>query len=84
MLFIELIGDLLGRMLWPVWFTGKDPQTEFFWANGAAFAISAVLICALQRRLARLRIADTLVTFGLGVLSSAVGIAWGIQDGYGA
>jgi hypothetical protein len=80
---LQLVGCVAGRTLWSAFFRGKDPQVEFFTANGAGLALFAVLCYFFHRRLGRFRVLDALLAFGLGVLSSLVGMGWGILDGYG-
>jgi len=76
-------GELAGRVMWPLFFRGKDPELEFFKANSIGILIFAVLAYGLQERIRRFHSADILISISLGLLSSVVGMAWGILNGYG-
>jgi hypothetical protein len=80
---IHIAGDIAGRNLWPLLYGGKDPQIEFACANIVAFALFAVFCFVSSPRLSRLRLLHVIFAFSLGVLSSVIGMVWGVMNGYG-
>jgi magnesium-transporting ATPase (P-type) len=83
LLLLQFAGIVAGRMLWSVFFRGKDPQIEFFWSNGIGIALFALMCFFFNKRLTRFHPLDAVVVLLLGMLSSVAGMGWGILDGYG-
>lgn len=83
LVFLEFVGFVAGHMLWPWFGRGKDPLHEIAYANAATLVLTCILAFCFQRRFSRFRLVDGILALALGVISSLIGIAWGLHDGYG-